>query len=238
MAVARLAPSQQCLSRAPSLHRQRLRLSRHLATQALANHRPAQRHRTRHQTAPLRKSSLSRERVRTARRVEMANLSRRAFPPTRLDSLSVRSSILVCAGKHQHQHSATRFEMLIPKAKRAPQRKQCRTRQTRQIGATGDDVSARSSSPVIPVPATKPASPVRAAAPALDAEQQRLRCLAMQEKARNRTPKGSSSSSAPTSSDVEELRPAMQAQSKNHLRPASLNRLFRHCLVHQRSDGC
>lgn len=74
------------------------------------------------------------------------------------------------------------------------------------VVATGDDATARSSSPVVPAPAAKSASPVRSApAVVLDAEQRRLRCLAMQEKARNRTPKGSSSSSAAASSDMEEL---------------------------------
>ena len=65
---------------------------------------------------------------------------------------------------------------------------------------------ARSSSPIVTAP---PARPVTSARPApavkvYDPEQQRLRCLAMQEKARNRAPKASSSSSVPPSSDVEE----------------------------------
>ncbi|SPO26858.1 uncharacterized protein UTRI_04171_B [Ustilago trichophora] len=65
---------------------------------------------------------------------------------------------------------------------------------------------ARSSSPVVAAPPARPPPSARSAPPVmLDPEQQRLRCLAMQEKARNRTPKLSSSVSAPTSSDVEEL---------------------------------
>ncbi|TKY85316.1 hypothetical protein EX895_005478 [Sporisorium graminicola] len=77
---------------------------------------------------------------------------------------------------------------------------------TAGVGATSDGDSARSSSPVVRAPPARPPSSARSAPPVVrDPEQQRLRCLAMQEKARNRTPKGSSSASVTASSDVEEL---------------------------------
>ncbi|SNX84834.1 uncharacterized protein MEPE_03543 [Melanopsichium pennsylvanicum] len=70
---------------------------------------------------------------------------------------------------------------------------------------------ARSSSPVVPLPPARPPSSARSTPHVIfDPEQQRLRCLAMQEKARNR--KTSSSMSAPTSSVADEL-PSSEASS-------------------------
>lgn len=80
------------------------------------------------------------------------------------------------------------------------------TKTARSMGRAIETAPARSSSPVVAAPPARPPSSARSAPPVmLDPEQQRLRCLAMQEKARNRTPKLSSSVNAPTSSDVEEL---------------------------------
>ncbi|KAJ1026238.1 hypothetical protein NDA18_003895 [Ustilago nuda] len=79
-------------------------------------------------------------------------------------------------------------------------------RPVRPITKTANVAPVRSSSPNMAAPPTRMPSSTRPAPPVmLDPEQQRLRCLAMQEKARNRAPKISSSVSAATSSDVEEL---------------------------------
>lgn len=78
---------------------------------------------------------------------------------------------------------------------------------TKSSSRVTEAAPARSSSPVVPAPPSRPPPSSARVAPAvvLDPEQQRLRCLAMQEKARNRTPKASSSTSVPSSSDAEEL---------------------------------
>ncbi|SPO26582.1 uncharacterized protein UTRI_04171 [Ustilago trichophora] len=79
------------------------------------------------------------------------------------------------------------------------------TKTARSMGRAIETAPARTSSPIVAAPPARPPSSARSAPPVmLDPEQQRLRCLAMQEKARNRTPKLMSSVSAPTSSDVEE----------------------------------
>lgn len=75
----------------------------------------------------------------------------------------------------------------------------------RMVGATSDGAAVRSSSPAKSSASSRPPWSARSAPPVvLDPEQQRLRCLAMQQKARNRTPKASSGSSAPASSDMDE----------------------------------
>lgn len=100
---------------------------------------------------------------------------------------------------------------------KAPSGSGAQTSLVRSSKLTGNALQAeqvRSSSPVKQAPADRLPSLSRPAPPVvLDAEQQRLRCLAMQEKARNRAPKSGPSASAPTSSDVEEL-PAKDADGR------------------------
>ncbi|GAC99184.1 hypothetical protein PHSY_006784 [Pseudozyma hubeiensis SY62] len=76
----------------------------------------------------------------------------------------------------------------------------------RMISPTSDAIAVRSSSPIKSTTTPWPPSSARSAPPVvLDPEQQRLRCLAMQEKARNRTPKGASSTGVSASSEMEEI---------------------------------
>ena len=110
----------------------------------------------------------------------------------------------------RRQISASALRVPTMKAETVPQPESTgqslQAKTARTTSRTAETVPLRSSSPVVPAPPARPPSSARSAPPVvLDPEQQRLRCLAMQEKARNRAPKASSSASAATSSDAEEL---------------------------------
>ncbi|CBQ73784.1 conserved hypothetical protein [Sporisorium reilianum SRZ2] len=209
MAIARLAPGQQGAHRAPAD-------SAPARTQTVAT--PASTSLSSSEVSPASEASIlshddgpqAIEAVQGS--LEAITATADVDTPTTTHQAVVQAKQPVASSDLRRQASASALNSASREAnakaqpESAAQAHQVKT--ARVMGATSapDGDSARSSSPVVSAPAARPPSSARSAAPVvLDPEQQRLRCLAMQEKARNRTPKGSSSASVTASSDVEEF---------------------------------
>ncbi|CDR88601.1 uncharacterized protein SPSC_04428 [Sporisorium scitamineum] len=210
MAIARLAPGQQSNNRAPA--GSATARNQTVATLASTNSSPAE-------ASPASEASTSsqddgsqaNESIRGSPKFVAVTADAEALAPSPQAAVQAKQPTVASSVSDLRRHpsasalhSASREASSKVQPESTAQTHQVET--ARMIGANLDGDSARSSSPVVSAPPARPPSSARSAPPVvLDPEQQRLRCLAMQEKARNRTPKGSSSASVTASSDMEEL---------------------------------
>ncbi|KAJ9477840.1 hypothetical protein PHBOTO_001436 [Pseudozyma hubeiensis] len=208
MAIARLAPSQQSTHRAPTASS----APRTQGASSPSESSPVDSSPVSEASTPSEDNGLQAMQVTE----ESSEVDRPTSDPNRVspsNSATVRVNHATETTESfdlRRQASASSLRSLVREAEvntqPAPAAQTHQVKTARMISPTSDAITVRSSSPVKSTTIARPPSSARSAPPVvLDPEQQRLRCLAMQEKARNRTPKGAPSTGVSASSETEEL---------------------------------